>query len=171
MKSCLLLFKFEINYKEMKIKLLATFLIMFGWIACSKDTYNTTPTLKFESVNATVFPQGSVVIFKMQCTDKEGDVVDTIWVQRVSKVACDPSLSHVDSFAIPDFQPPKNVKADFDFTYNYPANGLPGANLGACTIGLSESATDTSYFRFWMRDQAHHTSDTVQTSDLVFLKQ
>lgn len=155
----------------MKIKLLVVILFMAGYISCSKDAYNTTPTLKFESVNADIFPQGSVVKFQLQCTDKEGDVVDTIWVQRVSKVQACGYLSVTDSFAIPDFDPPKNVKADFDFTYNYPASGLPGANLSACTNGLSESTTDTSYFRFWMRDQAKHTSDTVQTPDLVFLKQ
>ena len=44
MKSCLLLFKFETNYKEMKIKLLATVLLILGCITCSKDTYNTKPT-------------------------------------------------------------------------------------------------------------------------------
>ena len=97
----------------MKIKLLAVFLIMLGYITCSKDTYNTTPTLKFESVNANVFPQPSVVRFSLQCTDKEGDVVDTIWVQRISKVGNCDYLSRIDSFRIPNFNPPKNVKADF----------------------------------------------------------
>ena len=162
--------KFDTNYKEMK-KLSAAVLLVLGCITCSKDTYNTKPTLKFESVNATVFPQPSVVEFKLQCTDKEGDVVDTIWVQRVSKVACNPSLSNIDSFLIPDFDPPKNVKADFVFTYNYPfdVSGQGGATLGACSNGVS--TTDTSYFRFWMHDKANHVSDTVQTPDMVFLKQ
>ncbi len=171
MKSCLcmfkcylLLYKFDTNYKEMKIKLLAAILLVLGCVTCSKDTYNTKPTLKFESVNATVFPQPSVVEFKLQCTDKEGDVVDTIWVQRISKVSRCASLSHIDSFLIPDFDPPKNVKADFVFTYNYGVIIPP--NLAACSL-----ADDTSYFRFWMSDKANHVSDTVQSPDLVFLKQ
>jgi hypothetical protein len=154
----------EINYKEMKIKLLSTVLIILGCITCSKDSYNTTPTLKFESVNGTVFAQPSVVTFKLQCTDKEGDVVDTIWVQRISKVTACASLSHIDSFRIPDFNPPKNVKADFEFTYNYGSIFPP--NLGACSL-----ADDTSYFRFWMHDKAQHVSDTVQSPDIVLLKQ
>ncbi|MBV9961503.1 MAG: hypothetical protein JO072_04580 [Parafilimonas sp.] len=147
----------------MKIKLLVAALLI-GCVTCSKDTYNTNPTLKFDGVNATVFPQPSVVLFKLQCTDKEGDVVDTIWVQRVSKVSACGSLSNIDSFAIPNFDPPKNVKAEFDFTFNYGSIFPP--NLGACS-----QQDDTSYFRFWMRDQANHTSDTVQSPDLVFLKQ
>lgn len=164
MKSCLLLFKFDTNYKEMKIKLLVAVLIMLACITCTKTSYNTKPTLKFESVNATVFPQPSTVIFKLQCTDKEGDVVDTIWVQRISKVTACGSLSGIDSFVIPDFNPPKNVKADFDFTYNYGSIFPP--NLAACS-----QADDTSYFRFWMHDQAQHVSDTVQSPDIVLLKQ
>jgi len=163
MKSYLLLFKFETNYKEMKFKLLAA-VLMLGCITCSKDTFNTEPTLTFESVNATVFPQPSIVTFTLQCTDKEGDVVDTIWVQRISKVSNCASLSRIDSFRIPDFNPPKNTKADFEFTFNYGTIFPP--NLGACSL-----FDDTSYFRFWMSDNANHTSDTVQSPDLVFLKQ
>ena len=163
-KCCWLLYKFEINYKEMKIKLLVIALLMLGCITCSKDTYNTKPTLEFESVNATIFPQPSVVRFNLQCTDKEGDVVDTIWVQRISKVGNCQSLSRIDSFRIPDFNPPKNVKADFEFVYNYGSIFPP--NLGACS-----QFDDTSYFRFWMHDNKDHVSDTVQSPDLVFLKQ
>jgi len=161
--------RFETNYKEMKIKLLIVALSVLGCITCSKDTYNTKPTLKFESVNGTVFEQQSIVTFKLQCTDKEGDVVDTIWVQRISKVkACD-TLSHIDSFRIQDFNPPKNVKADFYFTYGYATPFPP--NLAACTNQNSESTTDTSYFRFWMHDRAQHVSDTAKSPDIVFLKQ
>ena len=148
----------------MKIKLPIAVLMMFGFITCTKDSYNTSPTLKFENVNASVFPQPSVVIFNLQCTDKEGDVVDTIWIQRISKVSACTSLSRIDSFVIPEFDPPKNVKADFEFKYNY--GSIQPPNLGACSL-----ADDTSYFRFWMHDKAHHISDTVQSPDLVFLKQ
>ncbi len=160
----MLLFKFDTYYKEMKIKLLTVVLLILSCVTCSKDTYNTKPTLIFESVNANVFPQPSIVTFKLQCTDKEGDVVDTIWIQRISKVANCVTLSRIDSFRIPDFNPPKNVKADFEFTYNYGTIFPP--NLGACSLN-----DDTSYFRFWMSDKGDHTSDTVQSPDLVFLKQ
>jgi len=153
----------------MKLKLLVIALVIVGCITCTKNSYNTTPELKFLSVNSTVIPQQSVLSFDLQCTDKEGDVVDTIWVQRISKVSGCDYLSRIDSFAIPDFGPPKNVKAEFVFTYNYASQNPP--NLGACSIGSGESATDTSYFRFWMRDQAKHYSDTVQSPDITLLKQ
>ncbi|HEY2725652.1 MAG TPA: hypothetical protein VGI61_00650 [Parafilimonas sp.] len=156
----------------MKIKLFAAVLIIFGCVTCTKNTYNTNPTLKFESVNATVFPQNTIVIFKLQCTDKEGDVVDTIWVKRVSKVSNCTYLDSANSFPIPDFDPPKNVKAEFQFTYNYPVDqtGQGGATLGACS-DLGASLSDTCYFLFWMHDKAQHVSDTAQSPEIVLLKQ
>lgn len=149
----------------MKVKLLIIALIMtVGFITCTKNSYNTTPALKFVSVNSTVFPRFSVVNFKLQCTDKEGDVVDTIWIQRISKISACGINNFIDSFEIPDFFPPKNVKADFDFTYNYASVNPP--NLQGCS-----EQDDTCYFRFWMHDKAQHVSDTVQSPDIVLLKQ
>ncbi|MEP6597794.1 MAG: hypothetical protein ABJA71_17700 [Ginsengibacter sp.] len=149
----------------MKIKLLLAALIIFGFITCTKDTFNTTPSLKFVSVNGNVFAQPSVVTFNLECTDKEGDVVDTIWIQRISRVsACESEVALYDSFPIPDFSPPKNVKAEFEFTFNYPGPQAP--NLRACS-----QHDDTSYFRFWMHDKAQHVSDTVQSQDIVLLQQ
>lgn len=169
--KCVTLQRINKKKQYMKLKLLIVALLIVGCITCTKTSYNTSPTLKFENVNATVFPQGSVVTFNLTCTDKEGDVVDTIWVQRISKVSACSLLTRVDSFPIPNFNPPKNVKAGFALTYNYPAGGQAGASLAACSDANSISTTDTSYFRFWMHDEAQHVSDTVQSPDLVFLKQ
>jgi hypothetical protein len=149
----------------MKVKLLIIALIIVtGFITCTKSSYNTTPTLKFIGVNSTVFPRPSVISFELQCTDKEGDVVDTIWIQKISKVSACEINNFIDSFAIPNFQPPKNVKAEFDFTYNYASVTPP--NLQGCS-----EQDDTCYFRFWMHDKAQHISDTAQSPDVVLLKQ
>lgn len=156
------------TYMKLKLLILAL-IVVAAFITCTKNSYNTTPTLKFLSVNSTVIPQQSSLNFQLQCTDKEGDVVDTIWIERVSKVSGCSYLSRIDSFAIPDFNPPKNVKAEFDFDYNYASNIPP--NLAGCTVGNNESTTDTSYFRFWMHDRAQHVSDTVQSPDIILLKQ
>ena len=154
----------------MKLKLLSfALLIVVGFITCTKSSYNTTPTLKFVGVNNTVIPQQAPLSFELECTDKEGDVVDTIWIERVSKVSGCTYLSRIDSFPIPDFNPPKNVKVEFDFDYNYASNIPP--NLAGCYIGGGQSATDTSYFRFWMPERAQHVSDTVQSPDITLLKQ
>ena len=165
MNSYMLLFKFETNYKEMKIKLSLAALIMLGCVTCSKDTFNTTPSLKFVSVNGSVFPQPSTVSFTLEFTDKEGDINDTVWIQRVSTVTACESLSFIDSFPIPDIGSQHNVKGEFEFSFAYPPQGA-GANLSACSLH-----DDTSYFRFWMHDKALHVSDTVQSPNIVLLQQ
>ena len=165
MNRCMLLFKFEPIYKEMKIKLLLAALVMLGCVTCSKDTFNTAPSLKLISVNGTVFPQPSNVRFTLEFTDKEGDINDTVWIQRVSLVsACEP-LSFIDSFPIPDVGSSKNLKGEFEFNFDYPPQGQ-GANLLACSLH-----DDTSYFWFWMHDRALHVSDTVQSPNIVLLQQ
>ena len=166
MKSYMLLFKFETNYKEMKIKLLLAALITIGCVTCSKDTFNTTPSLKFVGVNGSVFPQPSMVTFRLEFTDKEGDISDTIWIQRVSIVTACSDKSFIDSFPIPDIGAPHNVKGEFDFNFEYPQQTATHANLNACSLH-----DDTSYFRFWMHDKAQHVSDTVQSPNIVLLQQ
>jgi hypothetical protein len=163
----MLLFKFETNYKEMKIKLLLAAL-MIGCVTCSKDTFNTAPSLKFISVNGSVFPQPSSVNFKLEFTDKEGDISDTLWVQRVSIAAACASdnLSFVDSIPIPDIGSTHNVKGEFDINFVYPPDMFGNPDLRACSLN-----DDTSYFRFWMHDKALHVSDTVQSPNIVLLKQ
>ena len=169
MNSYVLLFKFETNYKEMKIKLSLAVLIMIGCVTCSKDTYKTEPSLKFVSVNSTVFARvpPSTVIFKLEVTDKEGDISDTIWIQRVSTAAgcVSDSLGFTTGYPIPDIGLPHNVKGEFDFTFDYPPQDV-SPSLRGCS-----QHDDTSYFRFWMHDQAHHVSDTVQSPNIVLLQE
>src|SRR5436190_19336661 len=121
MNRCMLLFKFESIYKEMKIKLLLAALVLLGCVTCSKDTFNTAPSLKLISVNGTVFPQPSNVRFTLEFTDKEGDINDTVWIQRVSLVIACELLSFLDSFPISALGSTLNIKAEFDFNFSYPA--------------------------------------------------
>jgi hypothetical protein len=167
MNSYSLLFKFETNYKEMKIKLLLAVLLLIGCVTCSKDTYNTVPSLKFLEVNGTVFSRvpASTVIFKLEFTDKEGDISDTVWMERVSLVSACQYLNDTLSYPIPDIGQPHNAKGEFDFTFDYPPVDV-SPNLSGCT-----QHDDTCYFRFWMHDQAGHVSDTVQSPNIVLLQQ
>src|SRR5690349_23477997 len=52
--------------------------------SCSKDKYTTKPQLELQSVNGDIFPSQSTLNFKFNVTDKEGDIQDTLWVQKVS---------------------------------------------------------------------------------------
>lgn len=145
----------------MKIKLLIAVATILCFTACNKDKFTTKPQLKFKSVNADIFPKGSQVSFTLTVTDKEGDIKDTLWVERVSKV-CPDLRSLVVPYELPDFLKTKSLEADFIVTYNYGTITPP--SIDGCP-----NKDDSSYFRFWIKDKADNTSDTVQSPLLLLL--
>lgn len=152
------------NIKAMKAKILILFLIALITNSCNKNTYTTSPQLTFKSVNATTITQGGLISFNIQFTDKEGDVQDSIWILRVSKI-CPGSFPAVYQYAMPSFTPTKDLKGiiELDFSYNQTGTGYP--TLSGCGV-----KNDTSYFKFWIKDNAGHVSDTVSSPNITFLK-
>ena len=142
----------------MKIKILITVAAGLFFTACNKDKFSTTPQLKFETVNADIFPRSSQIVMTLSATDKEGDLKDTLWVERISKVC--PDLNFVSPYELVDFPKSKNLDIDFNVTYAY------GTQLSGCS-----QFDDSSYFRFWIKDDKENTSDTVESPLLVLLKQ
>ena len=69
----------------MKAKILILTAIIVTIFACNKDTYTTKPQLTFKSVNGKVFTGAAAIIFSLEFTDAEGDISDSIWVQKVTK--------------------------------------------------------------------------------------
>ncbi len=164
---------------KMKAKLLGTALIFLViLIACNKDVYSSKPTLKFISVNGDQFKAGDIVEFKLQVTDKEGDlgssysgqdlIWDTVWFQRISKVCPDQISDKPSTYAMPVFTDRSNLKGDLSFTFVFdeidPSLRYPTL-AGRCTL-----RDDSSYFRFWIKDRANHVSDTITSPVITFLK-
>ncbi|NCT95559.1 MAG: hypothetical protein GXC72_14135 [Chitinophagaceae bacterium] len=147
----------------MKAKLLIISAIIIGAWACKKDTYTTRPQLKFKSVNGKVFGNNQAIVFTIEFTDKEGDVQDSIWVQKVSRTNGCNNFS--DRVKIPAFTATPNLKGDFELGYSIGI--VPGGNY---TVIPTCSKNDTCYFRFWARDKAKNVSDTIVSSDIVILK-
>lgn len=147
----------------MKAKLLIFSAILLGIAACKKDTYTTSPLLKFKSVNGKTFGSNSAIIFSLEFTDKEGDVQDSIWVQKITRVNGCTSFS--DRAKIPSFTATSNLKGVFEIGYS--TGFVPGSNY---TVIPSCSKNDTCYFRFWTRDKAKNMSDTVVSPDIIIVK-
>lgn len=157
-------------YKRvMKAKVLIVTVCLVIMIACSKDNYNTVPTLTFKSVNGTQFNLGENISFKFEVTDKEGDVnsasqsnpplFDTIWIEKNSYTCKADGYSLIPG-VVPDFQGRRDLKAEFTITLNYFSD-----ISNNCTL-----RDDSSYFRFWIHDRAGHVSDTVRSPDIKLLK-
>ena len=154
------------NMISMRAKILILFLSSaIVMVACKKNEYTTAPQLSFISVNSTSLRAGDVLGFNIEFTDKEGDVQDTMWVQRISKI-CPVDVSRVIPYPIPSFTASSYLKGNFEIDYQYNVINGQYPFIGTC----STNKNDTSYFKFWIKDLAGHVSDTVVSPNIAFLK-
>jgi hypothetical protein len=149
----------------MHTKILIVFLIVTILASCKKDQYTTAPQLTFNSVNSTSLQKGNLLTFEIGFTDKEGDVQDTMWIQRISKI-CPSDVSRTIPYPIPNFTAVSYLKGVFEVSYAYNLINAGYPVIGTCVA----SKNDTSYFRFWIKDLAGHTSDTISSPNITFQK-
>ncbi len=149
----------------MKTKLWLVLAISAVFSACSKDTYTTKPNLSFKDVNGTVFGNGSYIQFNLEFSDKEGDIQDSIWVQKVTRTKGCTNFS--DRTKIPSFPATANLKGIFEVAYSVGTSlNSPYPILPGCPVNKN----DTCYFKFWVRDLAKNVSDTIVSPDIIILK-
>ena len=152
--------------KRMKTKILILLAIPVMFYACKKDTYTTKPQISIKSISATTLKQGDVLLFQINFTDAEGDIQDTLWVQKISRnCPGTPGAQFLSKNRVPDFTPTSNLKGILEIGYAYNANVQ-----GYSTITGCGTKNDTAYFKFWMKDKAKNYSDTLTTENIVLLK-
>lgn len=131
-------------------------LLILASLSCGKDSFQSKPSLSIKSISGTRVPAGSDLQITMLLTDKEGDFVDTIWVQKTT-TRCTQS-NFIDSFLykIPAETPRiKNFSADVTVTFD--------------VVALQPKCprNDTATFRFWMKDEKGNISDTAKTQQII----
>ncbi len=151
----------------MKLPLLIGIIAICALMAtCSKDKYTTKPQLELKSVNGNQFPTNADIQFQFIVTDKQGDIQNKLWVQKISLV-CSDSTSRVPTpYAVPDFTGSKNLKVDLDVNYIYGTNDGRYPGIFRCAA----QRDDSLYFRFWLEDKAGNVSDTITSPTIVLLK-
>jgi hypothetical protein len=149
----------------MKTKILLTLLVVSILGGCNKDKYETKPQLKFKKVNSKSFRQGDQITFTLEVTDAEGDVQDSIFVQKRTR-NCSQS-TFTERYLMPQFVPGKNFKADIDISFFYNVNDRTFPQFqGPQCVGRN----DSSIVRFWIKDKAKNVSDTVSSDEFVLLR-
>src|ERR1051326_8093839 len=98
-------------------KILLTVLGIVFLTACNKDKYTTNPQLKYKEVNTKTLNRNQLLIFKLEVTDAEGDIQDTIWVQKTVKNC--PNGNFTEKYKIPNFTGTKNLKGEIQVCYGY----------------------------------------------------
>lgn len=148
----------------MKTKILVALLAAGLLTACTKNKYNTKPTLVLKSVSADVVPVGGELRFEFEIFDKEGDINDTFFIKktRINKLT-KPTIR--DSFTLKFPTVPDNTKTGIirvNMTYqNYLVSAQNPGN---------PPQNDTLVFKFAIRDQAKNVSDTITTNPIVIIR-
>ena len=130
---------------------------MFFGFGCIKDSIQSKPSLKVNSISASKIFAGEDLQIRLQLTDQEGDFLDTIWVKK-STTSCTKS-NFIDSnlFRIPsDLPRTKNFSGELILTMNYSILLQPRC-----------FASDTTTFSFWVKDAKGNKSDTIKTSQII----
>ena len=153
----------------MKFRLIIAAVLVFTFIACNKDKFQTKPTISIKSINTEVVPQNGTFIITLECTDKEGDVEDSLILikKRLNKRVVT-TVRDTLRFKIPTF--PANSRTEIEAVLDYqnilsalnPPN-IPGSNP-------LQRELDTLVLRMAVRDKAGNTSDTIESRQIYVIR-
>lgn len=132
---------------------------VFILAGCGKDKFKPTPSLTFKSVNTTELHKEQLIRFTLEFTDKEGDVSDSILVQKI--VPNCPASGFEQYFLMPSIPESGDLKGEIVFTIGYNVTGYYDV------VGPRCSEEDTATFRFALRDKKGHMSDTVSSPKII----
>jgi len=131
--------------------------------ACSKDKFTTTPQLRFLRAESYTVPRGGLISFRIEFTDKEGDLTDSIFIRTVT-TRCTQSNRKL-GYPVPAFTTSTNIKGEFEINF---VNGqfVPGY---VALPGPACGRPDTTTFFFWVKDKAQNVSDTIKTDQPIII--
>ena len=146
----------------MRYTILFLLLFLIFSISCNKQKFSTTPSLRFKSVNTRELHNQQILRFTLSYTDAEGDLTDAdktkIYVQEIVPACANSNF--IDSFPLPSFPATKDAKGDIDITFGYNTSGYT-------PISPQCQKNDTAIFRFALKDNAQHISDTISSPSVI----
>lgn len=153
----------------MKTKILFTLFVALGLQACTKDKFNTKPSLSLRSLNTNVVPVNGTLSFEFEVTDKEGDITDSLFVKKIrmnKRVV--PTVRDSFYLTLPEVKKIQKAFVTVDLGYqsylisaiNPPTTGTP-----------PRKENDTLVFKFVLKDKAKNASDTFTSETIVVTRQ
>ena len=136
-------------------------------VACSKDKFQTKPQLKLISLNTTIVIPNSTLQVLLECTDKEGDVDDSLIVvrKRLNKrgaITLPPS-----PYKIPEFTNTSSIEFQLSLNYQFGlVFGIPPLRIPGTTF----NEPDTLSLKFVARDKAGNKSDTLTVFPIFVIR-
>jgi len=145
---------------------LTAFLLAAVMAGCNKDKFQTKPQIRLLSVSSMVIPVNSDMLIRMEFTDKEGDIDDSLFVRKV-RLNLRTRDTVRDSFRlkVPDF--PDRSKGEIELRLSY--QNLISAADPPTVPGTNppQREADTLNLRFLLRDKAGNRSDTLTIERIV----
>lgn len=154
-----------IQTTKMRYTLLFSILLLIFSTSCNKQKFGTTPSLKFVSVNTTELHNQQFLQFTLSFTDAQGDFSDTSSINVLEVVPnCPESMSaNSGTYKLPSFPTSKDEKGNLVLTFQY--NG----SSGYTSISPQCQQNDTAFFKFTLKDNANHISDTASSPKIVLV--
>jgi hypothetical protein len=148
-------------------QILAGCAFLFLLIACSKDKFETIPQLKIKSVSSNEVDNSAPLTIKIEFTDKEGDVSDTLFMIRQRLNVNGPKTLLPSPYKLPDF--PKTTKGEFELNLDYSQDIT--FNLDPIYIpGAGKNEQDTMRLKFVAKDKGGNYSDTAVLEDIFVVR-
>lgn len=148
---------------------LLTIIIILA-VSCGKDKFLTKPTIRIKSINTEYVPLNGNLIITLECTDKEGDVQDSVIIikRRLNRRVV-PTLRDTLRFLFPRFPatPRTEIVATLDYQTMISALNppiIPGSNP-------PQKELDTLVLKLAVRDKAGNVSDTLTTNQIFVYRQ
>lgn len=154
----------------MKLSLFVLSAIIVVTIACNKDKFQTKPTISVKSINGNFIPLNGTFVITLECTDKEGDVQDSVIIikKRLNRRVV-ATIRDTLRYKFPVF--PSNTKTQVQATLDY--QSILSAFNPPTIPGSSppQKEVDTLILRMAVRDNAGHTSDTINSPTIYVFRQ
>ena len=138
--------------------------------ACGKDKFNTKPTLDLKSIEPTQVDLDQNVTIRMEYTDKEGDISDSVFVSRIRTNQHTTAETNGEMrFKVPDFTEKSKGELRLNLQYQF---HLKAAITAPNQVGQPyDKEPDSLIFRIVLRDKAGNPSDTLITPQVVVFRQ
>jgi hypothetical protein len=130
--------------------------------ACDKDKFETKPQMEIDSYNTKTLPPNADLVINLKFTDKEGDLSKgqfTYYPVRLNRRGLPPSVPPYSpiNLPIPEFN--EHNKGEFELKVQWKF------------LHKSDLENDTIRIKFVATDLAGNMSDTVESDQLVILRQ
>jgi len=138
-------------------------------IACNKDDFQTKPSLKVKSYSTKVVPLNGTFTFTLTCTDKEGDVQDSLTIIKVRQNQTVVStIRDTIRYKMPTFPNTDKVEVQGTLTYQEILSAITPPNIPGSSP--PQKQPDTLLLKFAVRDVAGHASDTIVGDQIIVIR-